>query len=94
MRELVEIPQVVMIKMGTRDMARWRYDYEQLKQAVGHVSIVTCHDEFLLPTRIRNRLQTIRQPFVRGQNSQLLLPDKQEINLVDRPIVSLIKLDG
>jgi len=50
MRELVKIPQVVMIKMGTRDMARWRYDYDQLKQAAGHVAIVTCHDEFLLPT--------------------------------------------
>lgn len=50
MLEMVKLPQVVMIKMGTRDMARWLYDYEQLKAAAPHVSIVTCHDEFLLPT--------------------------------------------
>lgn len=50
MLEMVKIPQVKMIKMGTRDMARWLYDYEQLKAAAPHVPIVTCHDEFLLPT--------------------------------------------
>lgn len=50
MLEMVKIPEVVMIKMGTRDMSRWQYDYEQLKAAAPHVSIVTCHDEFLLPT--------------------------------------------
>jgi 4-hydroxy-tetrahydrodipicolinate synthase len=36
--------------MGTRDMARWLYDYEQLKAAAPNVTIVTCHDEYLLPT--------------------------------------------
>lgn len=50
MLEMVKIPQVVCIKMGTRDMARWLYDYEKLKAAAPHVSIITCHDEFLLPT--------------------------------------------
>jgi 4-hydroxy-tetrahydrodipicolinate synthase len=50
MLEMVKIPQVVMIKMGTRDMARWRHDFEQLKSAAPGVSIATCHDEFLLPT--------------------------------------------
>ncbi len=50
MLELVKIPQVVCIKMGTRDMARWRYDYETIKEAAPHISIITCHDEFLLPT--------------------------------------------
>jgi len=29
MKEMVRMPEVVMVKMGTRDMARWRYDYEQ-----------------------------------------------------------------
>jgi 4-hydroxy-tetrahydrodipicolinate synthase len=48
MLEMVKLPEVVMIKMGTRDMARWRWDYEQLKSAAPHVSITTCHDEFLL----------------------------------------------
>jgi 4-hydroxy-tetrahydrodipicolinate synthase len=50
MLEIVKIPRVVCIKMGTRDMARWLYDYEQLKAAAPHVTIVTCHDEYLLPT--------------------------------------------
>jgi len=50
MLEMVKIPQVVCIKMGTRDMARWRYDYETLKAAAPHVTILSCHDEYLLPT--------------------------------------------
>jgi 4-hydroxy-tetrahydrodipicolinate synthase len=50
MQEMVKLPEVVMVKMGTRDMARWRYDYEQLKAVAPHVSITTCHDEFLLAT--------------------------------------------
>ncbi len=50
MLAMVRIPQVECIKMGTRDMARWLYDYEQLKAAAPNVSIITCHDEFLLPT--------------------------------------------
>jgi 4-hydroxy-tetrahydrodipicolinate synthase len=50
MQEIVRQPRVVMVKMGTRDMSRWLYDYEQLKSARPELSIVTCHDEFLLPT--------------------------------------------
>jgi 4-hydroxy-tetrahydrodipicolinate synthase len=50
MLEMVKIPRVVCIKMGTRDMARWLFDYEQLKAAAPHVTIITCHDEYLLPT--------------------------------------------
>ncbi|MCI0538760.1 MAG: dihydrodipicolinate synthase family protein [Verrucomicrobiales bacterium] len=52
MLEMVKVPQVKMIKMGTRDMARWLYDYERLKAAAPHLSIVTCHDEFLLPSLV------------------------------------------
>jgi len=53
LEEMLEIAQhsrVVMIKMGTRDMSRWLYDFEQIKQASPETAIVTCHDEFLLPT--------------------------------------------
>ncbi|HUW17716.1 MAG TPA: dihydrodipicolinate synthase family protein [Sedimentisphaerales bacterium] len=50
MQEMIKIPQVVCIKMGTRDMARWLWDYEQLKAARPDLSIITCHDEYLLPT--------------------------------------------
>jgi 4-hydroxy-tetrahydrodipicolinate synthase len=50
MQEMLRHPRIVMIKMGTRDMSRWLYDYEKLKEIKPDVSIVTCHDEFLLPT--------------------------------------------
>lgn len=50
LREIVQIPNVVAVKMGTRNMARWLYDYECLKQTASDVSILTCHDEFLLAT--------------------------------------------
>lgn len=50
MLEMVTLPRVVCVKMGTRDMSRWLYDYEQLKSAAPDVSIITCHDEYLLPT--------------------------------------------
>jgi 4-hydroxy-tetrahydrodipicolinate synthase len=50
MLEFVKIDQVVSIKMGTRDMARWGYDYRKLKAAAPDVSIISCHDEYLLAT--------------------------------------------
>lgn len=50
MREMIKFPRVVCIKMGTRDMSRWLWDYEQLKAARPELSIITCHDEYLLPT--------------------------------------------
>jgi 4-hydroxy-tetrahydrodipicolinate synthase len=50
MLELVKIDHVVSIKMGTRDMARWGYDYRKLKAAAPDVSVISCHDEYLLAT--------------------------------------------
>jgi 4-hydroxy-tetrahydrodipicolinate synthase len=50
MQEIVVHPRIVMVKMGTRDMSRWLFDYERLKATKPEVSITTCHDEFLLPT--------------------------------------------
>ena len=50
MLELVKIPHVVSIKMGTRDMARWGYDYRALNKAAPQVSVISCHDEYLLAT--------------------------------------------
>lgn len=52
MLEMVKLPRLVQIKMGTRDMARWLYDYEQIKAAAPQIAITTCHDEFLLPSLI------------------------------------------
>jgi 4-hydroxy-tetrahydrodipicolinate synthase len=53
MLEMVKIPEVVCIKMGTRDMSRWLWDYEQIKSARPDMSIITCHDEYLLPTLLQ-----------------------------------------
>jgi 4-hydroxy-tetrahydrodipicolinate synthase len=54
MCEIVRHPKIVMVKMGTRDMSRWLYDFEQLKKLKPELSIVTCHDEFLLPTLLES----------------------------------------
>lgn len=50
MLHLVKISEVASIKMGTRDMARWGHDYRELKKAAPKVSILSCHDEYLLAT--------------------------------------------
>ena len=50
LKAMVQIPQVKCIKMGTRDMSRWLFDYQELKKIDADVPIITCHDEFLLPT--------------------------------------------
>lgn len=52
MLRIVDLSTVECIKMGTRDMARWGHDYRTLKDHAPAVSIVTCHDEFLLPTLV------------------------------------------
>jgi 4-hydroxy-tetrahydrodipicolinate synthase len=50
MLAMTDIPQVVAIKMGTRDMARLGHEYRVLKQKAPNVPILTCHDEYLLET--------------------------------------------
>ena len=50
MKAMVQIPEVKCIKMGTREMSRWLFDYQELKKGDEDVPIITCHDEFLLPT--------------------------------------------
>jgi len=48
MLAMTEIPQVVAIKMGTRNMARLGHDYRMLKAKAPDIPILTCHDEYLL----------------------------------------------
>ncbi len=48
MLDIIRLPRVACIKMGTRDMARWRFDYEKLKEVEPSKAIITCHDEYLL----------------------------------------------
>lgn len=45
---IASLPQVVALKIGTRDMARLEHDYRVLKQAAPDVPHLTCHDEYLL----------------------------------------------
>lgn len=48
MLDIAKIPQVVAIKMGTRDMSRLDHEYRLLKAEAPDVPILTCHDEYLL----------------------------------------------
>lgn len=50
MQAMAQLERVVSIKMGTRDMSRWAYDYRNLKLSAPDVSIISCQDEYLLVT--------------------------------------------
>lgn len=45
---IAKIPQVVAIKVGTRDFSRLEHEYRVLKQEAPDVPHLTCHDEYLL----------------------------------------------
>lgn len=45
---IVQIPAVVSLKIGTRDLARLGHDYRVLKEAAPRVTHLSCHDEYLL----------------------------------------------
>jgi 4-hydroxy-tetrahydrodipicolinate synthase len=48
MLEIAQIPQVVAIKMGTRDMSRLDHEHRVLKEKVPDIPLLSCHDEYLL----------------------------------------------
>ncbi len=50
MQAMAQLDRVISIKMGTRDMSRWAYDYRNLKISAPDVSIISCQDEYLLVT--------------------------------------------
>lgn len=50
---LAKLPNVVAIKDGTRDMAHYERNVRRLRQSAPDVSILTCHDEYLLTTLIQ-----------------------------------------
>ncbi|WP_209125862.1 dihydrodipicolinate synthase family protein [Alkalihalobacillus sp. BA299] len=51
--EMAKIPNVVAVKVGQRDMAQYEVDVRALKQQAPDVALLTCHDEYLLPTLIQ-----------------------------------------
>lgn len=51
--EMAKIPNVVSFKVGQRDMAQYEVDVRALKENAPDVSLLTCHDEYLLPTLVQ-----------------------------------------
>jgi 4-hydroxy-tetrahydrodipicolinate synthase len=51
--DMAAIPNVVSVKIGTREMAQYEVDIRALKQNAPDVSILTCHDEYLLATLVQ-----------------------------------------
>lgn len=49
---MADISNVVAIKDGTREMARFQKDVKALRASHPDVAILTCHDEYLLPTMV------------------------------------------
>jgi 4-hydroxy-tetrahydrodipicolinate synthase len=52
--ELCKIPNVVAIKMGTRNMPLYEKDVRILSEQEPEISLLTCHDENLLSTMIQD----------------------------------------
>lgn len=48
--EIAAIPGVTATKNGVRDMKRWYNEIPALKNAFPNLAIMSCHDEWLLPT--------------------------------------------
>jgi 4-hydroxy-tetrahydrodipicolinate synthase len=48
--EIAALPGVTATKNGVRDMKRWYDDIPALKNAFPDLAIISCHDEWLLPT--------------------------------------------
>lgn len=51
--ELAKLPNVVAIKDGTREIARYEQNIRAVRATAPDVAILTCHDEYLLPTLIQ-----------------------------------------
>ncbi len=51
--EMTQILNVVAIKIGTREMAQYEVDVRALKLHAPDTTILTCHDEYLLPTLVQ-----------------------------------------
>ena len=41
------------MKVGTRDMNKYARDLHVIKQANPNVTVLTCHDEYLLPSMVQ-----------------------------------------
>jgi len=50
--KLAEIPNVVAVKMGTRDEALYERDIRIMREKAPHIALWTCHDEYLMTSLI------------------------------------------
>jgi 4-hydroxy-tetrahydrodipicolinate synthase len=50
---LAGLPWVKCMKVGTRDMNKYARDLRVIKQANPNVTVLTCHDEYLLPSMVQ-----------------------------------------
>jgi 4-hydroxy-tetrahydrodipicolinate synthase len=50
---LAELPWVKSMKVGTRNMNKYARDVCTIKQANPNVTVLTCHDEYLLPSMVQ-----------------------------------------
>jgi len=50
--ELAKIPNVVAVKMGTRDEALYERDIRIMREKAPHIALWTCHDEYLMTSLI------------------------------------------
>lgn len=48
-----EIPTVVAVKAGTRELSAYKAHIEALREHAPHVAILNCHDEAMLPTLVQ-----------------------------------------
>lgn len=51
--QLANLSSVEAVKIGTRDMAQYEVDVRALKSSAPNVAVLTCHDEYLLPTLVQ-----------------------------------------
>jgi 4-hydroxy-tetrahydrodipicolinate synthase len=50
---LAKLPWVKSMKVGTRDMNKYARDLDIIRQADPSVTVLTCHDEYLLPSMVQ-----------------------------------------
>jgi 4-hydroxy-tetrahydrodipicolinate synthase len=51
--QLAHVPWVKCMKVGTRDMNKYARDLRTIKQANPEVTVLTCHDEYLLASMVQ-----------------------------------------
>ncbi len=53
LHELAKLPWVTTFKTGTREISKYTRDIHAIRSSGENVTILTCHDEYLLPTMVQ-----------------------------------------